>query len=49
MTTIIIFCYLGLVLCIGVLSNRFFRGTGEDYFVASAAKEAIGEDADAEY
>ena len=35
MTTIIIFCYLGLVLCIGVLSNRFFRGTGEDYFVAS--------------
>ena len=35
MTTVIIFCYLGLVLCIGVLSNRFFRGTGEDYFVAS--------------
>lgn len=35
MTTTIIFVYLGMVLCIGVLSNRLFRGTGEDYFVAS--------------
>jgi len=31
----IIFGYLGLVLIIGFLSHRFFRGTGEDYFVAS--------------
>ena len=35
MTTAIIFIYLGLVLSIGLLSNRLFRGTGEDYFVAS--------------
>ena len=35
MTTAIILCYLGLVLLIGILSNRLFRGTGEDYFVAS--------------
>ena len=35
MTTTIIFIYLGIVLCIGLLSNRLFRGTGEDYFVAS--------------
>jgi SSS family solute:Na+ symporter len=31
----IIFIYLGLVLGIGVLSHRLFRGTGEDYFVAT--------------
>ena len=35
MTTTIIFVYLGMVLSIGLLSNRLFRGTGEDYFVAS--------------
>ncbi|MCG8603404.1 sodium:solute symporter family protein, partial [bacterium] len=31
----IIFIYLGLVLGIGALSHRLFRGTGEDYFVAT--------------
>ena len=35
MVTTIIFGYLGLVLFIGVLSHRLFRGTGEDYFIAS--------------
>ncbi len=35
MTVIVIFSYLALVLLIGVASNRLFRGTGEDYFVAS--------------
>lgn len=35
MTVAVIFIYLGLVLSIGVLSKRFFRGTGEDYFIAS--------------
>ncbi len=27
--------YLGLVLCVGLFGHRLFRGTGEDYFVAS--------------
>ncbi len=31
----IIILYLGLVLSLGILSHRFFRNTGEDYFVAS--------------
>ena len=31
----VIFAYLGLVLIVGTVSHRFFRGTGEDYFVAS--------------
>jgi SSS family solute:Na+ symporter len=35
MVITIIFGYLILVLLIGVLSHRFFKGTGEDYFVAS--------------
>ncbi len=35
MTLSIIIAYLVLVLLIGALSHRFFRGTGEDYFVAS--------------
>ncbi len=35
MIKIIIFSYLALVVLIGTLSNKFFRGTGEDYFVAS--------------
>lgn len=35
MTTAIILIYLCLVLLIGILSNRLFRGTGEDYFIAS--------------
>ena len=35
MTLAIIFAYLALVLLIGGWSHRFFRGTGEDYFVAS--------------
>lgn len=35
MTTLVIFIYLGMVLFIGALSHRLFRGTGEDYFVAS--------------
>ena len=32
--TVIIF-YLGLVLAVGMLSHRLFRGTGEDYFLAT--------------
>ena len=35
MITIIIFLYLALVLSIGFLSHKLFRGTGEDYFIAS--------------
>ena len=35
MTVAIIFAYLAIVLLVGNLSHRFFRGTGEDYFVAS--------------
>lgn len=35
MTLAIIVVYLGLVLLVGSLSYRLFRGTGEDYFVAS--------------
>ena len=31
----VIFAYLGLVLIVGTVSHKFFRGTGEDYFVAS--------------
>jgi SSS family solute:Na+ symporter len=31
----IILCYLGLVLFVGLLSHRLFRGTGEDYFLAT--------------
>ncbi len=27
--------YLGVVLCVGLFGHRLFRGTGEDYFVAS--------------
>ena len=33
--TVVIFAYLGLVLVVGTVSHKFFRGTGEDYFVAS--------------
>ena len=32
---VVIFAYLGLVLIVGTASHKFFRGTGEDYFVAS--------------
>ena len=35
MITGIILSYLAVVLIIGSLSHRLFRGTGEDYFVAS--------------
>ena len=35
MTLTVILVYLALVLVIGSLSHRLFRGTGEDYFVAS--------------
>jgi solute:Na+ symporter, SSS family len=35
MATIVIFAYLGVVLLVGILGHRLFRGTGEDYFVAS--------------
>ena len=35
MTLTVIGIYLLLVLCVGVLSHRLFRGTSEDYFVAS--------------
>ena len=31
----VIVIYLALVLSLGILSHRFFRNTGEDYFVAS--------------
>ncbi|MCZ6680393.1 MAG: sodium:solute symporter family protein, partial [Candidatus Poribacteria bacterium] len=34
-TIVVIFTYLALVLMVGGLSHRRFRGTGEDYFVAS--------------
>lgn len=32
---LIIVCYLGLLLALGAVSNRFFRGTATDYFLAS--------------
>ena len=32
---IVILIYLGLLLALGVVSSRFFRGTSADYFVAS--------------
>lgn len=35
MTTTVIFVYLILVVLVGTLSHKLFRGTGEDYFVAS--------------
>ena len=35
MTLGVILVYLLLVLLVGGLSHRLFRGTGEDYFVAS--------------
>ena len=35
MTLLIIAIYLVLVLAIGLVSHRLFRGTGEDYFVAT--------------
>ena len=35
MTVFVIFAYLALVLIVGTASHRLFRGTGEDYFVAS--------------
>ena len=31
----VICCYLVVLLALGLLSNRFFRGTSHDYFVAS--------------
>lgn len=35
MTTVIIFCYLGLLLGLGLWSKKSFKGTTTDYFVAS--------------
>ncbi len=35
MTITVIFVYLALVLAVGTLSHKLFRGTGEDFFVAS--------------
>lgn len=35
MTLTIIFGYLALVLSVGLFSHRLFRGTGEDYFLAT--------------
>ena len=32
---IIIACYLGLLLALGIISSKSFRGTSKDYFVAS--------------
>lgn len=32
---VVILIYLGLLLALGVFSSRFFRGTSDDYFVAS--------------
>lgn len=34
-TLIVIACYLSLLVLLGFLSNRLFRGTSKDYFVAS--------------
>lgn len=35
MTLAVIVVYLGLVLLVGMVSHRLFRGTGEDYFLAT--------------
>ena len=35
MTLFIIAVYMALVLAVGALSHRMFRGTGEDYFLAT--------------
>ena len=35
MTISVLFIYLILVLLVGGFSHRLFRGTGEDYFVAT--------------
>lgn len=35
MTLAVLVAYLGCVLAIGLVSHRFFRGTGEDYFLAT--------------
>lgn len=35
MTLLVLILYLGAVLAIGLVSHRLFRGTGEDYFVAT--------------
>ena len=35
MTLAIIIVYLALVLLVGMISHRLFRGTGEDYFLAT--------------
>ena len=35
MVLTIIAIYLALVLCVGLSSHRLFRGTGEDYFLAT--------------
>ena len=35
MTLVVIAVYLSAVLSIGLLSHRLFRGTSEDYFVAT--------------
>ncbi len=36
MTQFVIICiYLGLLLCLGVISSRLFKGTAADYFLAS--------------
>ena len=31
----VVVCYLGLLLALGLFSNRYFRGTAADYFLAS--------------
>ena len=35
MTLAVLLLYLGLVLTVGLMGHRMFRGTGEDYFLAS--------------
>ena len=36
MTVLIVICiYLSLLLTLGLFSNKFFRGTSRDFFVAS--------------
>ncbi len=35
MVLTVLAAYLALVLCVGIFGHRLFRGTGEDYFVAS--------------
>ena len=39
---VIVLCYLGLLLGLGLFSNRFFKGTATDYFLASRSRCRLG-------